>query len=266
MEQRAEPVSQEIRGHWQRQAAQLLFYLADRNWHLPAVTWTVSTDGNLCGWASPAIPPGDGREVLTVWRDTLELSQAWEVPGRDGRPGSMHASGNFGAISVSLAARVLPQDPGGPRPGDPGAFGRGYLLTRHCIPAVMALGQLLDVHAGLPAITWRVGPAGGLTGHVSATASPRGGTGVFTAWHHALLLDEPTRTAARLAATGDFTGQPVTVTLAMPARPGPEPARTLTARRPAARHMLAPGRSCAPAPTLPRPRPDSARPGPSQRP
>ena len=260
MEDRGQRAERAASG-WQRQAARLLRNLAYQNAGLPGPAWAISPVGLLSGRTGRAIKPGDGREVFGAWRDALKLGRLREVPGRLGRPGSLHASGNFRAVIVTLDARVLPPGPEGPGAGDgPGAFGHGYPLTRHYLPAVVALGNLLEVHAHLPVITWQVGSPGALTGHVSLTASRRGGKDVLDAWRDALTLVSCPRMSTLLAVRGDFAGLPVTITLGMPGRRPPQPARGGASR-------LSRGRRIAQRPTLlPKLPQDSTRPGPSQRP
>jgi hypothetical protein len=252
MEQRAEPVSQATRSQWQRRAAGLLLHLVDQNQRLPAITGTISPDGHLSGRPGHAIRPQDGQFAFTTWQETLQLSRQWELPGRDGRPGSTHATGTWGAVTVSLAARVLPRDPAGTRPGDGRAAVSGHPLTRRLWLPAWVLPDLLEQHAAVPAITWQVSLPGELTGHISAAASARGGRDIFAAWRQALGLESPVRTPARLIASAEFSSQPVTVTVGMTARrPDPPPARVITARRPIVHWMIPPGRHCAQAPARP---------------
>ncbi len=177
----------------------------------------------------------------------------------------MHATGTWGAVTISLAARVLPEDADSARPDDgPGAAGYGHVLTRHSWLAASVLPDLLERHADVPPISWQVSPSGGLTGHIGAATA--GGRDAFAAWNQALGLEPPVRTHTRLVASAEFAYQPVTIAASAPARPDPALTRPLTARRPAARQPIRQAPGCAQAPALPRPRPDSPRPGPSPRP
>jgi len=263
--ERADPVGQATRSQWQRRAADLLLHQVDQNQWLPAIIWTISIDGQLSGRPGRATRPEDGRFVFTAWQETLQLGREWEQPGHGGRPGSLHAAGTWGAVTVSLSARVLPPEAAGARPDDgPGSAGYGHLLTRHSWLAAWVLPDLLEKYADVPAIAWQVSPSASLTGHVSDRTSGWCGRDIFTAWSRALHLEEPVRTPARLIASAEFSKQPVTVALGMPAWPDPRPERVMTARRPTARPMISPSPRCASA--LPPPRPDSNRRGPSQRP
>lgn len=57
--------------------------------------------------------------------------------------------------------------------------------------AVAELARILDAHAGLPVISWAVGPVGGvLAGRVSSLVCPARVLEAFTAWRVALSLEE----------------------------------------------------------------------------
>ncbi len=57
--------------------------------------------------------------------------------------------------------------------------------------AAAELAAILDVHAGLPLITWTVGPAGSvLVGRVSGLAPAARVREVFTAWRKGLALED----------------------------------------------------------------------------
>ena len=58
--------------------------------------------------------------------------------------------------------------------------------------AVRELAAILEAHAGLPAITWTVGPGGALSGRINGlTGSADEVRATFTAWRDALGLIEP---------------------------------------------------------------------------
>jgi hypothetical protein len=246
---------------WQRRAARLLRFLAYQNRGLPGLTWAISPDGLLSGWTGRDIPPRDGLEVFAAWRDSLDLGHFLELPGRFGRPGYFHAGGYIERVFISFDARVLPPGPVGPGANvNPGAPGRGCQPTQHYLPAIVALGNLLEVHRRVPAITWLISSPGEITGHVSLTASRHGGTDLLAAWQDALRFP-PARTPVRPAVSGSFTGARVTIAIGMPGRLAPGPAPYGGRYRPVPRDRTA--RSTT---VLPQPRPDNGRPGPSQRP
>ena len=57
--------------------------------------------------------------------------------------------------------------------------------------AAAELAAILEAHAGLPVITWTVGPAGSvLVGRVSGLAPAAQVRGVFAAWRQGLALEE----------------------------------------------------------------------------
>lgn len=57
--------------------------------------------------------------------------------------------------------------------------------------ATAELAAILDAHAGLPVITWTVGPAGSvLVGRISGLAPAAQVREVFTAWRRGLALGE----------------------------------------------------------------------------
>lgn len=63
--------------------------------------------------------------------------------------------------------------------------------------AVSELAAVLDAHGDLPVIAWTIGPAGGsLSGRVGGPGPSASVRAAFTAWRHALALDDVTETAS----------------------------------------------------------------------
>lgn len=186
-------VTQANRSQWQRSAAGALRHLVCNFSMLPALTWTVSRSGHLSGWAGDEIAAGDRRWAFTAWQEALELSGVRESPGADGTPGRLHARGQWGPVSIGLAASVVPAGQG-PRASGP-AGGRFPVTYRQIGAAGAPLG-LLEQNAEIEAITWRVHPAGLLAGSIRAGGPARDERALLGSWVRALDLDDVTTAPA----------------------------------------------------------------------
>jgi hypothetical protein len=230
-------MTQADRSQWQRAAAGTLRHVLGTFSILPALTWTVSRSGHLSGWAGDAIAPGDRRWALTAWQEALQFPDVRESPGTSRAPGRLHARGQWGPVSIGLAASVLPAG-AGPRPPAlvPEGGGSGFPVTHRQIRAADTLEDLLDQDAELEAITWQVLPSGFLAGRVSARGTGRDGRALFSSWAQALELDDVTTAPA---GRGDLTrvdgctsrgSVDIMLTAVMPAR-SQGPARKAPATR-----------------------------------
>jgi hypothetical protein len=184
-------VTQADRSQWQRSAAGALFHLVGTFSILPALTWTVSRSGHLSGWAGDAIAAGDRRWAFTAWQEALKFPEAPESPGTGRSSGRVHARGQWGPVSIGLAADVVPACAGqGPPAG--AREGGGFPVTHREIAAAGTLVGLLEEHAEAEAITWRVQPSGLLTGRISVGGAARDGRALFRSWAQVLDLDDVT--------------------------------------------------------------------------
>jgi hypothetical protein len=226
-------MTQADRSQWQRSAAGALRHMVCNFSMLPALTWTVSRSGHLSGWAGDAIAAGDRRWAFTAWQEALELPDARESPGTGRSPGRLHARGQWGPVSIGLAASVVPAGQGPPA-GAPKAG--GFPVTHRQVQAAGALVGLLEQHVEAEAITWRVLPSGFLAGHVKVAGPARDGRALFGSWARALDLDDVTTAPAGRGGIIRADGctrrgsVDITVTAVMPARSrGAD--RTAVARR-----------------------------------
>jgi hypothetical protein len=99
--------------------------------------------------------------------------------------------------------------------------------------AVRALADILDAHPDLPQIAWTIGPTGALAGQVNGLAPAGEVRATFTAWQHALRLENVSEVPIRGTGVTSLSGKVYncTVHVAILARvfgpfPDDEPART----------------------------------------
>jgi hypothetical protein len=212
-------VTQADRSQWQRSAAGALRHLLSSFSALPALTWTVSRSGHLSGWAGHEIAAGDRRWAFTAWQEALEFPGARESPGTGGTPARLHARGQWGPVSIGLAASVLPEGA-----DVPGGAGSPFPVTYRQTRAADALVGLLEEQAGTETITWQILPSGPLAGRLRARGPAGGGQALFASWAEALGLREVTVTPTSrgdLVMAGrctSMTAVSVTITAVIPAR------------------------------------------------
>jgi hypothetical protein len=268
-------VTQADRSQWQRSATGALFHLVDTFSVLPALTWTVSRSGHLSGWAGDAIAAGDRRGAFTAWQEALEFPDARESPGTSGSPVRLHSRGQWGPVSIGLAADVVPAGAGqGPAAGARKGGG-GFPVTHREIATAGTLVGLLEEHAEAEAITWRVQPSGLLTGRISAGGAARDGRALFRSWVQVLDLDDVTTAPVGQGGLVRAEGRTscgtvgITITAVVPIgsrRAGREAvARRMSQQADVIRELPHPGR-CRIGGTLLRPYSSPGAPDPGQRP
>jgi hypothetical protein len=73
--------------------------------------------------------------------------------------------------------------------------------------AVRALADILDAHPDLPQIAWTIGPTGALAGQVNGLAPAEEVRAAFTAWQHALGLENVREVPIRDSGVTSLSGR-----------------------------------------------------------
>ena len=99
-------ITQADRSGWQRRAAGELVIILTGHPELPVIAWTVTASGGAL--SGQVLAPAAGRRGLFgQWQHALGLDEVTEIPSATGIPVYLHAGGNRGGVTVSVAATVF---------------------------------------------------------------------------------------------------------------------------------------------------------------
>ncbi len=183
-------VTQADRSAWQRQAARGLIAILARAEGLPAIRWSLSRTGSLCGQVTGQPAPAATIAAFARWREALGLEDCTEFTGASGLAHA-RARADWGMTRVTVAATVPAGGRTGAVPGWQSAAGSAaaYLTEDDVIMAAGRLALILDDHPGLEALSWAVSPSGELSARVGWQRSGRAALEVLRQWEQALGLE-----------------------------------------------------------------------------
>jgi hypothetical protein len=188
-------VTQADRSVWQRQAAGTLCAIVVRHCSLPAIRWSVTRTGSVCGQVIGQASPHATVATFARWREALRFGDYTESLGASGIA-HLRARADWGLVRITLAANAAV---GEGADAGPGAATVGGHLTISCRTAVGYLVRILDEHPDLDALTWAVLPSGDLAARVGRQQSGNATRAVFREWESTLGLEpEQAVTAGRV--------------------------------------------------------------------
>jgi len=99
-------ISQADRSRWQQRAVAELAVILAAHPDLPVLAWTVTSSGGAL--SGQVLAPAAGRRGLFgQWQHALGLDEVTEIPSATRTPVYLHARGNRGGVTVSVAATVF---------------------------------------------------------------------------------------------------------------------------------------------------------------
>ena len=99
-------ISQADRSRWQQRAVAELAVILAAHPDLPVLAWTLTSSGGAL--SGQVLAPAAGRRGLFgQWQHALGLDEVTEIPSATGTPVYLHARGNRGGVTVSVAATVF---------------------------------------------------------------------------------------------------------------------------------------------------------------